>query len=41
MDPHYVLTSKPVLRATSTVFEPKQVQYTVNQETFPGQEAVF
>ena len=36
---HYVLTPKPVLRATPTLFEPKQIQYATNSNTFTAQEA--
>ena len=35
----YVLTSKPVLRATPTLFEPKQVQSAVNTNTFTAKDS--
>ena len=38
-DEHYVLTPKPVLRASPVLFEPKQVQSDINPNTFTAQEA--
>ena len=38
-DEHSVLTLKPVLQATSMLFEPKQVQSARNLNTFRAQEA--
>ena len=36
---HYVLRTKPVLRATPMLFKPKQVQSAVRLNTFTAQEA--
>ena len=40
-DEDYVLTPKPVLRATPMLFEPKQTQSANSPNTFTAQEAVF
>ena len=40
-DEHYVLTPKPVLRATPTPFEPEQVQYAISAVLFTAQVARF
>ena len=36
---HYLLTPKPVLRPTPTLFEPKQVQSAISPTTFTEQES--
>ena len=38
-DEHYVLTPKPVLRATPTLFELKQFQPSISPNIFTAQEA--
>ena len=40
-DEHFLLTPKPVLRATPMVFEPKQVQSALSTNTFTALKIVI